>query len=63
MIDPNLSAAIAQKKIEEIQSSGAEVVVTSCQQCVRTIAGTARKRKIDLKVMDITQVVLEATGS
>lgn len=63
MIDAELSATIAQRKIEEIQKTGAEVVVTSCQQCVRTIAGTARKRKINLKVMDITEVVLEAMGS
>ncbi len=62
MTDPELSAAIAQKKIEEIQNTGAEVVVTSCQQCIRTISGYARKREIDLKVMDITEVVLEAMG-
>jgi hypothetical protein len=29
---------------------------------VRTIAGYARKQEIDLKVMDITEVVLEAMG-
>lgn len=63
MIDPELSAAIAQKKIEEIQRTGAEEVVTSCQQCIRTISGYARKHKIKLKVKDITEVVLEAMGS
>jgi heterodisulfide reductase subunit D len=62
MIDPALSEAIARKKIEEIQRTGAEVVVTSCQQCIRTISGNARKREIDLRVMDITEVVLEAMG-
>jgi len=63
MIDPDLSAAIAQRKIEEIQRTGAEEVVTSCQQCIRTISGYARKNKIKLKVKDITEVVLEAMGS
>ena len=63
MIDPELSAAIAQRKIEEIQRTGAEVVVTSCQQCIRTISGYAKKHDINLKVMDITEVVLEAMGS
>lgn len=63
MIDPELSDAIAQRKIEEIQMTGAEAVVTSCQQCIRTISGYARKREIDLKVMDITEVVLEALRS
>jgi heterodisulfide reductase subunit D len=62
MIDPELSAAIAERKIQEIQDTGAEVVVTSCQQCIRTISGYARKKEIDLRVMDITEVVLEAMG-
>jgi len=63
MIDPELSAAIAERKIEEIQRTGAQEVVTSCQQCIRTISGYARKHKIKLKVRDITEVVLEAMGS
>jgi heterodisulfide reductase subunit D len=63
MIDPELSAAIAERKIQEIQDTGAEVVVTSCQQCIRTISGYARKHEIDLRVLDITEVVLEAIGS
>jgi heterodisulfide reductase subunit D len=62
MIDPELSAAIAQRKIDEIQRTGAEEVVTSCQQCVRTISTYARKNKIKLKVRDITEVVLEAVA-
>ena len=45
MIDPGLSAAIAERKIQEIKDTGAEVVVTSCQQCIRTISGYARKTR------------------
>ncbi|MEW6375225.1 MAG: (Fe-S)-binding protein [Thermodesulfobacteriota bacterium] len=63
MIDPELSAAIAEMKIQEIKDTGADIVVTSCQQCIRTISGYARKQEIDLSVMDITEVVLEAMGS
>ncbi len=61
MIDPKLAAAIAKNKIEEIQRTWAELVVTSCQQCVRTISGTARREKVNLKVMDIIELVLQAT--
>jgi heterodisulfide reductase subunit D len=63
MVDPELSAAIAKRKIDEIKRTGAEEVVTSCQQCIRTISGNARKNKIKLKVKDITEVVWEAMGS
>ncbi len=57
MVDPKLAAAIAKNKIEEIQRTGAQRVVTSCQQCVRTMATYARKNKIRVEVMDITQLV------
>jgi heterodisulfide reductase subunit D len=62
MADPNLSGAVAQKKLEEIRRTGAHTVVTSCQQCVRTIKGRARRQKMDLLVMDVTEIVLQAIG-
>jgi heterodisulfide reductase subunit D len=60
MVDAQLSGAVAQKKLEEIQRSGAKTVVTSCQQCVRTIKGRARRQKVDLQVMDIMELVVRA---
>ncbi len=59
MVRPDLSAAIAQAKIEEIKATGAEMVITSCQQCVRTIQANARRKKIPIVVMDITEFVLK----
>lgn len=60
MADPNLSGAVAEKKLEEIQRTGATTVVTSCQQCVRTIKSRARRQDLDLEVLDITELVLKA---
>jgi len=57
MVDPELSAALAQEKIKEIQTTGANTVITACQQCVRTIMTTARRRKIPIKAMDVTEFV------
>jgi heterodisulfide reductase subunit D len=37
MVNPELSAALAQAKIEEIKATGADMVITACQQCVITI--------------------------
>jgi len=59
MVDPELSAALAKEKIKEIQATGAELVITSCQQCVRTILSTARRMKIPLKISYITEFVLK----
>ena len=60
MVDSGLTGTVAQKKIEEIQLTGAKAVVTSCQQCVRTIKGRARRQKADLNVYEITELVLRA---
>ena len=58
MVDPELSAALAQEKISQIQATGAKIVITSCQQCVRTIMTAARKKKIPVKALNITEFVL-----
>jgi len=60
MVAPDLSGALAQKKIEEIQQTGARTVLTACQQCVRTIKSRARRQKVDLDVLDITELVVKA---
>jgi len=60
MVDPELSGRVAQLKIEEILKTGADMVVSSCQQCLRTIATRARRQKIDLVVKDLTDLVAEA---
>lgn len=59
MVNPDLSAALAQAKIEEIKATGADRVITACQQCIRTILGTARRKKIPIVAMDITEFVLK----
>ncbi len=58
MVDPELSAALAQDKVTQIQATGADTVITSCQQCVRTIMTTARRKKIPVKALDVTEFVL-----
>jgi heterodisulfide reductase subunit D len=60
MIDAELSAAIAARKMEEALTTGAQAVVTSCQQCVRTMTTYARRHKLPIEVMDLTQLVQKA---
>jgi heterodisulfide reductase subunit D len=60
MIDPMLSTEIAKNKIEEVLSTGADVVVTSCQQCVRTMTTYVKRNKVPIEVMDITELVNRA---
>jgi heterodisulfide reductase subunit D len=60
MIDAELSASISKEKIDEILATGAEAVITSCQQCVRTMTTYVRRNKVPLEVLDITQLVHRA---
>jgi heterodisulfide reductase subunit D len=60
MVNPELSGKVARMKLDEIAKTGADMVVSSCQQCLRTIATRARRQKIDLVVKDLTELVAEA---
>ena len=60
MTDPELSADVAQMKLDAVRAAGADTVVTACQQCVRTMTTRARRQKIDIAVKDITDLVIEA---
>ncbi|RJR27277.1 MAG: (Fe-S)-binding protein [Desulfobacteraceae bacterium] len=60
MVNPELSAKVASMKLEQIAQTGADMVVSSCQQCLRTIATRAKRQKTDLVVKDLTELVVEA---
>jgi heterodisulfide reductase subunit D len=62
-IDAGLSSNIAAIKAKEIIKTGADVVTTSCQQCVRTIATALKKEKSKIKAVDLTQFVLESINA
>jgi heterodisulfide reductase subunit D len=57
MIDADLSSEIAKRKMEEVLSTGAQVVVTTCQQCVRTMTTYVKRNKVPVEVMDLAQLV------
>jgi heterodisulfide reductase subunit D len=60
MTDPDLSAQVAQMKLDSIRNVGADLVVTACQQCVRTMTTRAKRTKADVVVKDLTELVMDA---
>ncbi|MCP4667105.1 MAG: (Fe-S)-binding protein, partial [Deltaproteobacteria bacterium] len=60
MIDAGLSSEIASRKIEAALGTGAQAIVTSCQQCVRTMTTFVKRNKVPLEVLDVTQLVHRA---
>ena len=63
MADPELTAAVARSRLLQAQEAGAEVIVTACQQCKRTLLGAARKEKIRIRTLDITEFIWEVLQS
>ncbi len=57
-VDSKLSEEIAKLKAQEIIKTNADVVVTACQQCVRTILGALKKENSKIKTMDISELIL-----
>ena len=60
MTNPTLSAQITEEKVAEVITTGAQAVVTCCQQCVRTMTGYVKKNQIPVEVLDITQLLHRA---
>jgi heterodisulfide reductase subunit D len=60
MIDNELSSEIARAKIDQVLATGAQAVVTACQQCVRAMSTYVRRNKIKYEVLDIVQLIHRA---
>lgn len=63
-INPGLAAKIASKRADEIIETGATILISSCQQCDRTLSTALKKKKKEIdykiKVMDLPELVLES---
>ncbi|MEA4901576.1 (Fe-S)-binding protein [Desulfitobacterium sp.] len=58
MTDKELAANISDLKVNMIKETGAQTVVTGCQQCKRTMSGAVRKAKARVRVQDLTEFIV-----
>ncbi|MDI6800150.1 MAG: (Fe-S)-binding protein [Actinomycetota bacterium] len=58
VVDAKLPVEIGKKVIEQAEETGADILITSCQQCKRTLVNAVSKES-KLKVMDILEVVMD----
>ncbi len=63
MAEPDLTAAVAKRRVGQAQATGAQVIASACQQCKRTLSTAVRKEKMRVKVLDITEVVWNSSGA
>lgn len=59
-VDPELAAEIARRRVSEIMATGATVLISACQQCEQMLSTAVQKNSTRVRVLDITQLVLEA---
>ncbi|MBI4493428.1 MAG: (Fe-S)-binding protein [Chloroflexi bacterium] len=64
--DPTLAGGMAGRTLGAFEATGAEVLVTACQQCKRMFQAARDKRGAGIGILDIAELVLrvsEETGS
>lgn len=59
-VDPELVNVMARRRLAQALDTGAQLLVTSCQQCKRTLANAARKERARLRVLDLTEFLWRA---
>jgi heterodisulfide reductase subunit D len=60
MADAEVSHAVGRSRMLQAQQTEAELIITACQQCKRTLLGAARKNKIRIRTLDIVELLLES---
>jgi len=61
-VDAELAAEITRLRVKEIKETGATIVVSACQQCEQMLGAALRKEGLPVRVMDISELILEAIG-
>ena len=59
--DQNLSLAAAGRRLDHVERSGAETIVTACPSCIWGMIMSKTATKIPVNIMDITQLVWKAS--
>jgi len=57
MMEADVSEDIAVRRLAQAVDTGAEAIISSCQQCKRTLLQAARKTRTRMRVLDITELV------
>ena len=57
MCNQELVEAVARRRLQHALDTGAQVLVSSCQQCKRTLMTAARQEKARIQVLDVVELV------
>jgi len=57
MCNQQLVEAVARRRLQQALDTGAQVLVSACQQCKRTLMTAARQEKGRMQVLDIVELI------
>ncbi|MDH4135193.1 MAG: (Fe-S)-binding protein [Anaerolineae bacterium] len=57
MADRDLVAAVSKRRLEQAQATEAQVILSACQQCKRTLTASTRQEKVRMRVLDLVELV------
>ena len=60
-LDPELSQAVAGRRLAQAQATDAQVLVTACGRCKRALAAAAHRNNVSMEVLDVVELVERAT--
>jgi heterodisulfide reductase subunit D len=58
MVDEGLTATVADRRLRQAQQTGARVLLSTCQQCKRTLMMAARRNRVRMQVMDLAELLV-----
>jgi heterodisulfide reductase subunit D len=62
MADVETSKAVARRRMLQAQETGADSIITACQQCKRTLLGGARANKIRIRTLDVSELLWQSVS-
>lgn len=60
MANPDLTAAVGRRRLAQAEATGAKYIISACQQCKRTLSAAARRERVRMRVLDVTELIWEA---
>ncbi len=63
MVDPALAQRVAERATSKLTETGAEVIVTACPQCVRTLTRGAEQVASAVRVLDVVELCAQALAA
>jgi heterodisulfide reductase subunit D len=56
-VDPDIPVQVAERRLAQVEATGARYVASACQQCQRTLQEGARRNRIRVRAIDVVELL------